>query len=95
MTYIYLFVLINNIPGWYRKDVPEITWKSISPPFKIEVLELVGMGLTNTEIAQRLFLGESTVRTYLRRLLTKLHLRNRAEATAYAVRRLPLHSPPM
>jgi DNA-binding NarL/FixJ family response regulator len=53
-----------------------------------EVLQLLGEGLTNTEIADRLFISESTVRTYLHRLLDKLHLRNRAEAIAYAVRHL-------
>ena len=53
---------------------------------EMEVLQLVGEGLTNTEIGNRLFIGESTVRTYLRRLLEKLHLRNRAEAVAYATR---------
>ncbi|MFC2068064.1 response regulator [Chloroflexota bacterium] len=56
---------------------------------EIEVLHLLGEGLTNTEIANRLFIGESTVRTYLHRLLDKLHLRNRAEATAYSARRQP------
>ena len=53
-----------------------------------EVLQLLGEALTNTEIANRLFISESTVRTYLRRLLDKLHLKNRAEAIVYAVRRL-------
>jgi DNA-binding NarL/FixJ family response regulator len=53
-----------------------------------EVLQLVGEGLTNTEIANRLFISESTVRTYLHRLLDKLHLKNRAEVIAYAVRHL-------
>ena len=51
-----------------------------------EVLQFLGDGLTNTEIAQRLFISESTVRTHLHRLLEKLHLRNRAEAVAYATR---------
>ncbi len=51
-----------------------------------QVLELVGDGLTNGEIAERLFIGESTVRTHIQRLLTKLHLRNRAEAIGYATR---------
>jgi DNA-binding NarL/FixJ family response regulator len=55
---------------------------------EVEVLQLVGEGLTNTEIANRLFISESTVRTYLHRLLDKLHLKNRAEAIAYAVRHL-------
>ncbi len=53
---------------------------------EMEVLLLVGEGLTNTEIAQTLFIVESTVRTYLRRLLDKLQLRNRSEAVAYATR---------
>ncbi len=48
-----------------------------------EVLQFLGNGLTNTEIAKRLYIGESTVRTYVRRLLDKLQLRNRAEAVAY------------
>jgi DNA-binding NarL/FixJ family response regulator len=52
-----------------------------------EVLQLVGEGLTNMEIAERLFIGESTVRTHLQRLLEKLHLKNRAEAIAYTTRR--------
>lgn len=51
-----------------------------------EVLRLLGEGLTNSEIANCLFIGESTVRTYLSRLLDKLHLKNRAEATVYAAR---------
>ncbi len=53
---------------------------------EMEVLLLVGDGLSNTEIANTLFIVESTVRTYLRRLLDKLHLRNRAAAIAYATR---------
>ena len=54
-----------------------------------EVLALLGEGLTTTEIARRLYLGEGTVSTYARRLLDKLHLKNRAEAIAYAARRKP------
>ncbi len=53
---------------------------------EMEVLKAVGDGMTNTEIAEKLFLGESTVRTYLCRLLDKLQLRNRSAAVAYATR---------
>ena len=53
---------------------------------EVEVLRLLGEGLTNTEIASRLFISESTVRTHFRRLLDKLHLKNRAEAIVYAAR---------
>ena len=58
-----------------------------------EVLNLLGEGMTNTEIANRLFITESTVRTYLQRLLDKLHLKNRAEATAYAARHQLISKP--
>ncbi len=52
-----------------------------------EVIELLGNGLNNNQIAERLFISEATVRTYLNRLLTKLHLKNRAEAIAYVQQR--------
>ena len=58
-----------------------------------EVLNLLGEGMTNTEIANRLFITESTVRTYLHRLLDKLHLKNRSEATAYAARHQLISKP--
>jgi len=53
---------------------------------EMEVLQLLGQGLTNTQIARQLFISESTVRTYLRRLMDKLHFSHRTEAMAYAIR---------
>jgi DNA-binding NarL/FixJ family response regulator len=58
-----------------------------------QVLEMVEEGLTTSEIAKRLFLSTNTVSSYVHRLLEKLHLKNRAEAVAYASRRL--HSQPL
>ena len=52
-----------------------------------EVLALVGEGLTNREIAEKLVVSPGTVKTYLQRILEKLHLNNRAEAMAYALKR--------
>ncbi|MHB8629485.1 MAG: response regulator transcription factor [Aggregatilineales bacterium] len=52
---------------------------------EMRVLALISDGLTNREIAGRLFLGEGTVRNYVSSLLSKLHLSNRAEAAAFAV----------
>lgn len=49
------------------------------------VLFLLTNGKTNREIATILFLGEGTVRNYVKSILSKLGLNNRAEATAYAV----------
>jgi DNA-binding CsgD family transcriptional regulator len=51
-----------------------------------EVLDLLGEGLSNRELAVRLFLSRKTVERHVRNVLLKLGLRNRAEAAAYVVR---------
>ena len=51
-----------------------------------EVLSLVAAGLSNTEIAARLFLGEATVKTHINRIFSKTASRDRAQAAAYAFR---------
>jgi two-component system NarL family response regulator len=53
-----------------------------------DVLELLAEGLRNREIAERLVIGEATVKTHVRHVLEKLRFRNRAEAAAFAARRL-------
>lgn len=51
-----------------------------------EVLQLAVQGLTNKEIADSLFVTERTVKYHMSEILQKLHLRNRAEVIAYAMR---------
>ena len=53
-------------------------------PRETEVLALVGRGYSNAEIAAELYLGETTVKTHLGRVLDKLDLRDRSRAIAYA-----------
>jgi DNA-binding NarL/FixJ family response regulator len=53
---------------------------------EIEVLRLVGQGLSNTEIAGELFISLPTVKTHVRHLLGKLGLRDRVQAVVFAHR---------
>ena len=53
---------------------------------ELAVLALVAEGLTNRQIAVKLFLGEGTVRNYVSSVLSKINVSNRAEAAIYAVK---------
>jgi DNA-binding NarL/FixJ family response regulator len=52
-----------------------------------EVLQLVAEGASNKEIGDSLFISENTVRSHLRHIMDKLHLANRTEAAAYALKK--------
>lgn len=61
-------------------------------PREREVLAMLGLGLSNREIANALYLGVETVRTYVRRVYQKLGVSNRTQA-ALQVQRLGLEPP--
>lgn len=53
---------------------------------EVEVLSFVARGLSNQEIAEKLVIGERTVRNHVSNILGKLHLANRTQAALYAMR---------
>lgn len=55
-------------------------------PQEQRILDLLGEGLTNRAIAERMYLAEKTVKNYVSNLLAKLGMRRRTEAAAYAAR---------
>jgi DNA-binding NarL/FixJ family response regulator len=55
-------------------------------PREVEVLTLIGEGLSNRELATRMFISEATVKTHINNLFAKTGLRDRAQAVSYAYR---------
>jgi two-component system, NarL family, response regulator LiaR len=53
---------------------------------ELEVLQLIADGLSNAIIAQRLVIGEGTVKTHVNNILSKLHLADRTQAAVLAWR---------
>jgi DNA-binding NarL/FixJ family response regulator len=51
---------------------------------ELEVLQLVAVGLSNGEIADRLYVSEGTVKTHVRRVFAKLDVRDRTQAVIFA-----------
>src|SRR5437667_10153029 len=50
------------------------------------ILELIGEGLTNRQIGERMYLAEKTVKNYVSALFAKLGMERRTQAAAYAAR---------
>jgi len=63
-------------------------WPPVEPltDRETEVLKLLAKGLTNEELAERLFISEATARTHVSNILAKLNLTNRTQAALYALR---------
>lgn len=68
-----------------REDEPKIEDALTDQERKI--LDLIGEGLTNRQIGERMFLAEKTVKNYVSSLLAKLGMERRTQAAAYVARR--------
>ncbi len=76
-------------------EVKEASVFSELTPQEMRILALMVEGQTNREIAQKLYLGEGTVRNYVGNILSKLGVSNRAEAAVLAVKNhIDRYAPP-
>jgi DNA-binding CsgD family transcriptional regulator len=70
-----------------RSRRPETGWESLTPA-ELTVVQLIAAGLTNREIAQRLFVSPRTVQTHVAHAMRKLQMSRRSQIAAEASRRL-------
>ena len=71
-----------------RAQAPRHGWESLTPT-ELEVVRQAAAGLTNPQIAERLFVARATVKTHLSHIYAKLGVRNRSQLAAHAAGRLP------
>jgi DNA-binding CsgD family transcriptional regulator/tetratricopeptide (TPR) repeat protein len=72
--------------GRGERKRPAFGWRSLTPT-ELEVVRHVAQGLTNPEVARRLFVSRSTVKAHLAHIFAKVGVSTRAELAAQAVRR--------
>ena len=94
-------------PVVQRRLVEAVTGQAVPPPAgassaappdgltprEVEILQLVAEGLSNTEIAERLYLSNATVKTHVNHIFQKTGARDRAQAVRYAYRHRLVEEP--
>ena len=80
-------VVVREIPvavaGPFQRNATQVEQLGITPR-ELEILEAMAAGLSNREIAERLFVSENTVKTHAGRLFEKLSARRRTQAVQRA-----------
>ena len=69
--------------GPFVRDQAKVEELGLTPR-ELDILEAVAAGLSNKEIAERLFVSENTVKTHAARLFSKLSARRRTQAVQLA-----------
>jgi two-component system NarL family response regulator len=79
-------ILLKNIASG-SKTAPQDAENTemILTPRQLEILHLVAQGLSNKELAERLYLSEHTIKYHMGEIFQRLHLKNREQAASYAV----------
>jgi two-component system, NarL family, response regulator LiaR len=80
--------LLTRLTQALRRPPPPDPLKPLSPRER-EVLALIAHGRSNRQIARDLAIGEQTVKTHVRSILTKLSLQDRVQAAIFALRHQP------
>jgi len=79
-----LDAFVPHLPRAQSPATPEPAEVRALTPRELEILIEVAAGLSNAEIAAKLVLADTTVKTHVGRMLAKLHLRDRVQAVVYA-----------
>jgi two-component system, NarL family, response regulator LiaR len=77
--------LLDQISG-IQPSVPNVEMTRLLSERELEVLRLLAQGLTNSEIASRLFLSEGTIKNYVSTIFSKINVSDRTQATIFALR---------
>ena len=72
--------LLETARIYERRKEERLTYR------ELDVLELICQGMSNNEVAQKLFLSEKTVKNHLTNIFRKLHVSDRTQAVLYAIK---------
>ena len=82
--------IVERLPDLLNRS-ESFSWEEFDiTPKEKEVVELVAEGLSNKEIAQKMFLGEGTVRNMISSVLSKLDLRDRTQLACFYYQRIKI-----